>query len=135
MRFDSAAQAIVDRIKAAGMSAAVDPRDLDPPAVWVQLAGLDLTRFGAGWWASSWTLTAVAGDAGTSDALKSLGQLSDTLVATFDTLRGGTAVGVVLPAGPDPLPGMQYTVDLRCRDDDPAPPPPPPPPPPERQAP
>jgi hypothetical protein len=123
MRFDVAAGQVVARLRAAGLAAAVDPRDLDPPAVWVQLADVDLSRFKAGQYLATWNLTLIAPDSGTSQALATLGRLSADLVDAFPTIRTGQALGVILPGGPDPMPAMQYTVQLVCTDDDTPPPP------------
>lgn len=120
MRLDLAAAQVVDRLRTAGIAADVDPRNLDPPAVWVQLAQVDTPRkFKAGHYAATWNLTCIAPDAGTTDALRALGELSDTLAATFGTVTGGTALGIILPSGPDPLPGLQWQVALICSDDTP----------------
>ena len=119
MRLDLAGAEIVAKLAAAGVPAALDPRDLDPPAVWVAVDTADTRRFGAGQWKSTWRLTVVAGDTGTGQALRTLGDLSDRLAACFGTLGEGQAVPIILPGGPDPMPALQYTVDLVCTDDTP----------------
>jgi hypothetical protein len=116
MRLDLVAGQIVDRLATAGLAATVDPRDLDTPAVWVQLNSLDLPRFKAGYWAATWDLTIIVADTGTTQAMATLGTMADQLLSAFPHAAGGTPAAILLPGGPDPMPALQFTVHLLCTD-------------------
>lgn len=122
MRIDQAADLVVARCRAAGLRAALDPRDLNPPCVWVQLAGFDLAPgFGPCGWVGEWVLWAVAPDAGTAAAYRTLGDLVDKIHTAFPTVTAGLTQALTLPAGGDPLPAIRLTLTAKATAD-PAPP-------------
>src|SRR6478609_8238121 len=71
-----AAQAVVDRLMAAGVQATVDERDLNPPAVLVTVPLLSY-RFGKESWTAQFTLAAVVPNSGRATALGGLSVLLD----------------------------------------------------------
>lgn len=103
----------VEQLRAAGVNAAADPRDLTLPGVWITPneitfpATLDLAQCTA-----QWMITVLAGDSNTLTALDELDtQLAALLAAGVlpddDTIR---PVTVQLPSqAADPLIGFQYT--------------------------
>jgi hypothetical protein len=118
MRIDIAAGLIVDKLTAGGIRATVDPRDLNPPAVWVVLDEATYNKFGPRHiWVGRWQLWAVAGDAGTMQALRTLGVLSDDIRAVFPTITNGQPASLVQPSGGDPWPAIQWTLTLQATDD------------------
>ena len=116
MRIDQVADAIVAKLKAAGLPASVDPRDVNPPAVWVQLDRVAFDRFDIAW-SGDWILWLIAPDAGTAPALRTLGALADQVWAVYPTITAGAAQAITLPAGGDPLPALRFSLHLKATDD------------------
>lgn len=77
-----ATQAVVDRLKAGGVAATADGRDLNPPAVRVNPPQLAY-RFGKGGWDATWTAVAAVPDTGHTDALRALGELLEAAQAAL----------------------------------------------------
>ncbi|MET0996217.1 MAG: hypothetical protein ABWY20_20015 [Mycobacterium sp.] len=112
MKLDQAAGVIVDRLRAAGIRATLDERDINPPAVWIKPPTLTF-RFGKGWTAT-WTVQAVVPDTGRNVALAALG----TLVEAVQAALGGAAqtalpIALLIPGGAAPLPGYELTFNER----------------------
>lgn len=108
----SAANVIVEKIRAGGIRATVDERDINPPAVWVGPPTMHF-RFGKGWTAD-WTITAVVADTGRAYSLAALG----TLVAQVQDSMGWLAVtarpvALQIPGGAAPLPAYEMTFSER----------------------
>lgn len=70
------AHLIRDQLVAAGVRAVLDPRDVNPPAVWIQLGGVE-NMLAAGTRLVTFRLFLIVGDAGTEQALAALDQLLD----------------------------------------------------------
>lgn len=113
MDLDAAAAAIVDRLRAGGVRATTDERDLNPPAVFVGPPVMSY-RFGKGSWDAAWQLAAVVPNTGRASALRDLG---DLVAAVQEAL--GMAVATARPMDlsvPDqaaPLPGYQMEFTQR----------------------
>ena len=108
----AAAAAIVARLKAAGLRATVDERDINPPAVWVKPPTL-VFRFGKGW-SAAWTLQAVVPDTGRNNALAALGALIEKVQTAMDwAVVTATPIALIIPGGAAPLPGYEMTFNER----------------------
>lgn len=108
----SATQDIVDRLTRAGLRAALDERDLNPPAVIVQPPALTY-RFGRGADAS-WTAHAVVPNTGRGPALRALGELVDRVVAALGGLPvQGRPFDLLVPEFSAPLPAYELTWTAR----------------------
>lgn len=112
MDINAAADAVVTRLRAGGVRATIDERDINPPAVWVKPPVVNW-RFGKGW-SAQWTLQAVVPDTGRNVALAALGEL----VEAVQTAMGWAAVtampiALVIPGGSAPLPGYEMTFSER----------------------
>lgn len=101
-----------DQLTAAGVSACIDPRDLNPPAVWIRPPGIRYT-FGGGA-ELSWDLVAAVPDSGTSSAVAAL----DSLLQAAQSALGGAVTAAArteVPAaeGSPPLPAYRliFTTD------------------------
>jgi hypothetical protein len=117
VQIDAAAAAVVDRLKAAGLVATLDPRDLNPPGVWVQIETVRRDRFDADTWSGEWVLLAIAPDVGTAGALRILGELVAKIYTAFPTAADALAQSVTLPSGGDPLPAFRVPLALKASDD------------------
>lgn len=79
-----AAHLIRDELRAAGVRADLDPRNINPPAVWIQLREVE-NLLAAGARMVTFRLFLIVGDAGTEQALAALDQLLDaTATAGWD---------------------------------------------------
>lgn len=106
---------VVDRLKAAGIRATADPRDLNPPAVYVAPPELSF-RFAKLTYDASWTLAAVVPNVGRKQALDLLGPLIESVLAVFPAITGGRAVD--LTGGLDgggPQPAYELTMTTRIQ--------------------
>lgn len=113
---DAAAAAIVDTLRAAGIRATVDERELNPPAVFVGPPNLTY-RFGKGGWDASWTLAAVVTDAGRRPALAALGDLVTAVQAALaGRVVAGRPVDLFVPGGAAPMPAYELTYSARITD-------------------
>lgn len=113
MDIDAAAGAIVADLRAAGIRATVDERELNPPAVFVAPPALTY-RFGKGGWDASWTLSAVVPDNGRRPALAALGDLvTDVQAALSGRVVAGRPVDLFVPGGAAPLPAYELTFTER----------------------
>lgn len=92
--------------------AAIDPRDLNLPAVWVTIDGYDTDRLNQAAGTISVTLFAIATDSGTPTSLEQL----DTLVDGVTTALGGanweSRAVLLVSQGPTPLPALSTTISL-----------------------
>ena len=78
----TAAEAIVDRLTAAGVRACLDLPDLHPPGAILRAPPV-ADRFKGGTWDASWTLHAVAPDSGFASAMRTLGTFLDDVQAAL----------------------------------------------------
>jgi hypothetical protein len=112
---DGAVADVVDTLQAAGIRAAADPRDLNPPAVYV--APPELTfRFAKLSYDATWTLAVVVPNTGRRQSLALLGPLVAAVVAVFPaitTARPVDLVGGLEAAGP--LPAYELTMTTRIQ--------------------
>lgn len=113
MDLDAAVAAIVDRLKAAGVRACTDERDLNPPAVWVGPPILAF-RFGKGFYDAEYHLFAAVPNTGRDTANKNLGAL---ITAVQDALAGAVVTGrpidLTVPDAAVPLPAYDLTFTAR----------------------
>lgn len=108
--------ALSDTLTAAGIRAAMDARDLNPPAVLITPPDMAF-RFADGTWEAGWTLIATAPNAGTREALTAL----DALIVAVVSALGGQPVNaspytLTVDGQSDPLPAYQVTWSARIRD-------------------
>jgi len=108
----AAAQSIVTQLKAAGIRATIDERDINPPAVWVK-PPIAAFRFGKGWDAT-WTLQAVVPDTGRNNSLAALGAMIDAVQAAMNWHAiTANPVALLIPGGAAPLPAYEMTFSER----------------------
>ncbi|WP_330182821.1 hypothetical protein OHB26_03660 [Nocardia sp. NBC_01503] len=103
---------VVSQLRAAGIRASVDPRDLNPPCAWVAARTVAHDLLGGGG-----TVTAdiylIAPNIGVPQALKTLtGLLDQALTVIAPDADTSLSERVPLPSGGDPLPAFRITVDL-----------------------
>lgn len=110
MNLDAAAQVIVERLKAAGIRATLDERDINPPCVYVRPPGLTF-RFGKGWDAQ-WAVVCVVPDNGAAYALAALGSLVADVSMELGTVAA-RPVSLQVPGGAAPFPGYEMTFTER----------------------
>lgn len=121
MRFDQAAEAITEQLATVGLASSIDPRDLNPPCVWIDLSEIHNDRLPAGSWSADWLLYCLAPNAGTAAAYAVLGEMTDLLRSVFHTVGAGQKQAVQLPSGGDPVPAIRWTVRLVATDNPPEP--------------
>lgn len=113
MDLAAAVQDVVDRLKAGGIRATADGRDLNPPAVKVQPPVMTF-RFGKGCWDAEWTAQLVVPDSGHAASLRALGPL---ITAVQDALGGAVVTArpqsVDLSDGAGSAPGYALTWTAR----------------------
>jgi hypothetical protein len=105
--------ALVDRLTAAGIPAALDERDLNPPGVLVLPPAVDY-RFSGPCAGATWTLLAAVPDAGTGPALPGLSDLVERVRAALNyEVTNAVPATVTLSDGP-PAPAyrLTYTSDI-----------------------
>lgn len=114
MNLQEAAQGIVDALKAGGVRATLDPRDVNPPCVLVRPPDLAY-RFRYGDWDATWKAWALTPDAGRGQVLKAFGPM---LAAVQDALGGvvtaATPEDVTLPDG-STIPGYALSWTERIK--------------------
>jgi len=117
MRSRDAMLEVVDALASAGVSATIDPRNVNLPGVWVQRLTLtpDLLCGGQ---TMRLRLVLVAPDVGTEQALDILDDLLDAAykVAQPNTGTGTTDRTVLLPDSATPYPATYYDVDYQITD-------------------
>lgn len=113
MNLDAAAAAIVDQLRAGGVRATVDERDLNPPCVWVKPPAVTF-RFGKGYWDAAWTLQAVVPDSGRDIALGNLGSLLEQVQDALGNVAvTAVPISLLVPGGSAPYPGYELTYSQR----------------------
>ncbi|MBF6483845.1 hypothetical protein IU431_06695 [Nocardia otitidiscaviarum] len=112
--FDIAAQLedVAAQLRAAGVRASVEPRDLNPPCAWVVGRSLAHELLSGGG-----TLTAdvylIAPDTGIMAALAALTELLDLALTVIEPdADTSLSESVTLPGGGGPLPAYRLTVNL-----------------------
>jgi hypothetical protein len=113
MSVKTAVTDLVEAFNAYGVPAASDPQDLNPPAVWVQLASIAHDRLDGG---GTFRLRCylVAPDTGTDAALDTFAEWLPKVLAVVqpNTDTDTEAASVYLPDNPStPLPALQLTVN------------------------
>jgi hypothetical protein len=92
-----AVNGIVERLQSAGIGAADDARNINPPAVLVRAPSIAY-RFGKGGYTASWELWAIVPDVGQHDALAAVSELIDQVQAALSWhLVDGRPDNVALP--------------------------------------
>jgi hypothetical protein len=113
---DLALQQIVDDLKAAGIRAVLDERDVNPPCVLVTFdptgGGFDRLK-GNGWGATVW-LRCVAPASGRKAAWRTLGPFVESVRAVLP-VRGWSPQDLVPVDGGDPLPTITLTYPIRAQ--------------------
>lgn len=102
---------LVDLIDEAGLRVTIDPRNVNPPAVWIsprQIAH-DLLAGGT----VTVDLWLIAPDNGTPAALKVLSEMLDVVLSVVDPdAPTSLAESLALPDTPAPLPAFRVTTEL-----------------------
>jgi hypothetical protein len=113
MALRAALDDLVAALREAGIPADLDPQNLTPPAVWVQLESIAHSLLDGGL-VLRCRLYAIVGDAPAGTVLDNLdallGEVLDVVTPNAD--RDTEVAGVLLPDTPNPLPALQLTVDL-----------------------
>lgn len=104
-------QALVDQLRAAGLSADLDPAELSLPGCWVALDQLATATL-AGQLRLSCTVYLIAPDTDPRRALDALGPMYDTVTDVLTPDGPVVTQGVVMPADPTPLPALAVPVYL-----------------------
>lgn len=101
---------LVEALRAAGLRADVDPAQLNPPCVWVNVTGLgDHTLDGI---QIRTRLVCIAPDQTHRRAMGVLAGLYNKVVSVVDPAGETTTQGTVLPDAPTPLPSLSVPFDL-----------------------
>lgn len=103
---------VVTLLRGNAIRASVDPRDLNPPCVWVAARTLAHDLLGGGGTLRA-ELYLIAPDTGAGRALRTLTTLLGQVLALVDP-DADTSLGeaVTLPGGGQPLPAFRVTVDI-----------------------
>lgn len=113
MDLDAAVAAVVDRLRAGGVRACSDERDLNPPAVWVGPPTLAF-RFAKGTYDAEYHLFAVVPNTGRDTANRNLGTLIDAVqVAVGGAVTAGRPIDLTVPDTSVPLPAYDLTLSAR----------------------
>jgi hypothetical protein len=113
MDLDAAVDALVARLTGAGLRAAADERDLNPPAVWVGPPVLTY-RFGKNCWDAEWRLAAVVPNSGRNIANRNLGELvSAAQAALGGAIVTARPIDLSVPDQAAPLPAYELTFTTR----------------------
>lgn len=109
-----AMQAMAARLRAAGVPAAIDERDLNPPAVLVQPPVLDYTYLDPTGAKATWSLLVAATNAGTGTALAVLSDLVEQTRAALDWEPTTAAPAYVTTSEGPPVPAyrLTFTTDI-----------------------
>jgi hypothetical protein len=104
---------LVEALRGAGISADLDPQNLTPPAVWVQLESIAHTLLSGGT-VLRCRLYLIVGDNPAGTVLDHIDTLLYLVlgVVTPNTDTDTTTETVALPDNPTPLPALRLTVDL-----------------------
>lgn len=106
------AAGVLDALRAAGVRASLDARDLNPPAVLVTLEGLEHERLDPAYGLTEWALWLTVPDTGTLPTLTAVSTLLDQVAAVF-MLEGPTRTDrLPHPDSPDGLPALRTTIRL-----------------------
>lgn len=111
----AALQDVATALSGAGLDAAIDPRDLTVPGVWVQRVTVTPDLLCAGAYTLRVRMMCVSPDVGTWDALDHLDNLQDAAMALFpaNTGAGTTDRTVLLPDSATAYPATFWDVDLQ----------------------
>ncbi|MFC8387050.1 hypothetical protein [Nocardia sp. NPDC057272] len=110
-----AAEAIVDRLRAQGMRANVDPAKLTPPCAWVSVTGVDHAYLG-GCGVATVTVWLITTDRPPAIAHKALGELLGQALAVIDpTEQTATNEAITLTQSSQPLPAYRMTTTTEIR--------------------
>jgi hypothetical protein len=109
-----AVDAILDRLRAAGIRATSDLRNVNAPGCYLPPPAIDW-RFARGSVSLSWSLLAVVPNTGRDVALKNLGPLLDQVTAALVTtpVTDGRFVDVAGVDGAAPMPGYELHFTTR----------------------
>lgn len=108
-RLDVALQDVATALKGAGLSATVDPRNLNLPGVLVAPATFDFERLSSSAWTLEADLYLVARDTGHGNALRSLGDMLDRLRDLWPVPEA-QAISIDLPNHGGSLPALIVTI-------------------------
>lgn len=107
---DAAAEALVDQLTSAGFNAAIDPRNLRLPGVWVALVEVDFERLDDDAYTAEFDFYLIARDTGTRPALRTLSRML-TKLRGLVPVPTAEALTVGLPNhAPDGLPALRVPV-------------------------
>lgn len=102
--------ALVTELTTAGISASIDPAEVDPPGVWVRHVGLSLDLLGG--FTIKTQLHLVVPDNGHAEARTGLVDLLNQVLAVAEPDEDPYFQGLVLPHHPKPLPGLVLPLNL-----------------------
>ncbi|MFW0790101.1 hypothetical protein [Gordonia sp. CPCC 205333] len=105
-----ALDSLVDLLRANGVHATTDGRDLNPPAAWVTLH--DVTPFLGGTLAVRGDVCLIVGDFGSKVAIAQLGDLLDKVAAVVSFDEPARPMTVTLP-GQTPMPALAITTTIQ----------------------
>jgi hypothetical protein len=103
---------VVDVLRAAGIRATGDRRNLNPPAVYVPPPVI-AWRFGKGTADLTWTIAAVVPNTGRVEALDNLSPLVDAVVAALPAITEGRPIDLTGIDQGGPLPCYELTMTTR----------------------
>lgn len=110
--------ALADALTAAGVPAAIDPRDVTPPAVWVHLGTWSYDTLDGGCTDAQVILDLVAPDSGVTDAMGLLDDLETDVVTVLGPPRDPcVAATIQLPDSGTQLPAYRLTYQVELTPD------------------
>ncbi|MGW0247924.1 hypothetical protein ACWDYH_14950 [Nocardia goodfellowii] len=105
-------EGLADELKAAGVRAAVDPRDLNPPCAWVVARSIAHELLGGGGTVAV-EVYLIAPDSGAPQAYRTLTDLLDKALTVLEPdADTSLSEAVTLPGGGGPLPAFRLTVNI-----------------------
>ena len=110
----AALQELVELLEGAGVSASVDPAELNVPAAWVTLEGIRQLNL-AGELELDAVVYLIVGDQDHRRAFDALAELYNKATTVLDPDGVVVPQGVVLPDNPTPLPALRVPVTIPNR--------------------
>jgi hypothetical protein len=107
----AAATEIRDELAAAGLRVTLEPDEINPPCVWIQLKHLEDRHLAAGVVTAEWYVYLVAPKAGSENAYNALHVMRNAVLGLGWSFVGiSEGVELTIPGGGNPLPALRMTL-------------------------